>query len=162
MNNDINLVQRIAQDKEIVQRCLAPYMFTLLFKSLAAQGLIVREDMNILMERAQGRDMQDLDPLSVLRLGRKIEDQGHAILKVWGGSLKVSIIGLSRMLIKLVDEGFSLTENVLLCALAFSEDYNLDPSEWGKEADVTQAMAMFMNEAHRLGWFLLSDVAPPE
>lgn len=145
-------------DKDICETCLFASMWDLTLSSLKAANYDVREDMVILVQRSIHRDLEKegLAPKDVKRISRKIETNGHTILKACNTSLAQMVAGLARMTLKMRGEGWPITENVVLVAIAFNEEVKEDPSIYGGDVMIQRAAERMLNEAHRLEFFLMN------
>jgi hypothetical protein len=142
----------IRSEERIIDRMLMPFMLEMVLRSL--QKMVeVRSDMFILLERAQGRDMEDLDPIIRRRVAQKVQDEGMAILRCSANpKLTTLLVALSRIVLKMESEGVYFTENVILIASEFILEFNEDPASAGGENEVNRLYGILLNEAHRRGW----------
>lgn len=151
--NTLDQYDQLTQEMTVCQACLPAYMYTLLGASLEKMGVFLKEDVTTLMNRASTRDLEDFDMILINRIGTKIESEGHAILKAGGDNPILLIAALSRMIVKMVDEGVPFKENVILVALAFAEEIKEDASDYGGEDAINLASGKMIKEANARGWF---------
>jgi hypothetical protein len=136
-------------EKDHAEKCMLGYMWNLVLSSLQHSHIPVREDMLILAERASGRDLQGLDPFTVRKISARVETEGHAILKEGGSNIIVMVAALARMTLNLAGNGYPVTENLILLAMAFNEEIKEDPSDYGGIQMIETVAGKLINEANR-------------
>ena len=147
-------------DKEICEICLPAYMWSLLLQSMANNGYDVRNDMEILLDRALRRDLEkeNLKPEDIARISKKIENEGHGILTAGGSgdNLAKLAVGLARFTVSLIGEGWPITENVQLIAIAFNEEGKDYIGDFGGEQAIATTASNILREGQRREFFLMN------
>lgn len=142
-------------DQAAVERGMPGFMFALLFASLREKmNLQVRADLEELANKASVAPLHGMDRPRQQMLATLLEKEGHRILSAANENhLPTLIGGLSRMLVKLADDGVTVEQNALLVALAIAGEID-DGEDWGPEYAINKSMVALDNEARRQGYFL--------
>jgi hypothetical protein len=154
MSNALLLPAEAAYHRKMVQEALPGFMYALLFSSLRTAGYEVRADLEELANKCSAAALaQALGPKQA-ELSVIVQRDGYAILKDAGENhMTVLLGGLSRCLVKMVDQGRAVNADATIIALAICAEMDDGVEDWGKPRQANRAMSALDNQFTRMGYF---------
>ncbi len=138
-----------------VQASLLPYMLSLVIASLEKTGIVVSEEVKVLINIVSAVAFKDFGTIDVRIAGKRVTKDGYEALHRSGvGELSTLFGGLGQLIVKLHSEGFSVDSDTYMVGVLISNEMLEHANAYGGINPVRNARDKIHNELRAMNYFV--------
>jgi hypothetical protein len=153
------------EERKLVEQCLPGFMFEFLFNSLQQAGYDIRLDLKEYAGKCSVAALVEAqpDPFTVRRLAGRVQKDGYDVLKECGTDEPRFLVGgLARCLTRMVNDGVSMNQDVVIIALGVCAEMDDGVLDWGSKTTVDRVAGRIERNFRHKGYMMVEMVVEPE